>query len=70
MASSPGASKEQLQGAVACTRDVPNCKPDPKQDCSDVVNLSAFFVGTEYSKGDFYQRQQSQNHRGREAVYA
>ena len=52
MASSPGASKEQLQGAVACARDVPNCKPDPKQDCSDVVNLSIFFDGTGNNKDE------------------
>ncbi len=55
---------------MACSRDVPNDKPEPKQDCGDVVNLSAFLVGTENGKGDLYQRQQSQNRRGREAVYA
>ncbi len=70
MATKPSTSREDLQGAMACSRDVPNDKPEPKQDCGDVVNLSAFLVGTENGKGDLYQRQQSQNRRGREAVYA
>lgn len=42
--------KEQLQAAMACTRDVPNAPPSAKQDCSDVVNISIFFDGTGNNK--------------------
>jgi hypothetical protein len=38
--------QEQVRGALACNRDVPNDKPSAKQDCSDVVNVSVFFDGT------------------------
>lgn len=50
MASEDLVQKGQLQGAMACTRDVQNGKPGPKQDCSDVVNLSIFFDGTGNNK--------------------
>ncbi|CAD6508390.1 hypothetical protein LMG28727_00146 [Paraburkholderia kirstenboschensis] len=39
-------ASEQLQSALSANRDVPNSAPSPKQDCSDVVNISLFFDGT------------------------
>jgi vacuolar-type H+-ATPase subunit H len=42
--------KDSLQAAQACNRDVPTDAPGPKQDCSDVVNISVFFDGTGNNK--------------------
>ncbi|WOD20734.1 T6SS phospholipase effector Tle1-like catalytic domain-containing protein [Paraburkholderia kirstenboschensis] len=43
-------ANEQLQSAVSGNRDIPNSPPSPKQDCSDVVNISLFFDGTGNNK--------------------
>ncbi|MEZ2352239.1 DUF2235 domain-containing protein [Caballeronia sp. RCC_10] len=42
--------KENLQAAQATNRDVPPGQPAPKQDCSDVVNISVYFDGTGNNK--------------------
>lgn len=39
-------ANELIKGAVSANRDVPNSKPEPTQDCSDVVHISIFFDGT------------------------
>jgi|GEM_PF-266999 len=44
--------KESLQAAQASNRDVPADPPSPKQDCSDIVNISIFFDGTGNNKKD------------------
>ncbi|MBT2791052.1 hypothetical protein [Paraburkholderia strydomiana] len=43
-------ANEQLQSAVSGNRDIANSPPGPKQDCSDVVNISLFFDNTGNSK--------------------
>lgn len=42
--------KETLQAAQVANRDIPAGAPGPKQDCSDVVNISVFFDGTGNNK--------------------
>ncbi|WP_227246703.1 T6SS phospholipase effector Tle1-like catalytic domain-containing protein [Paraburkholderia caribensis] len=42
--------KEVLQAAQSANRDVPTGLAGPKQDCSDVVNISVFFDGTGNNK--------------------
>jgi hypothetical protein len=37
---------EKIETAQQSNRDVSNAKPEPTQDCSDVVNISVFFDGT------------------------
>ena len=41
---------DEIEALLACTRDVPNCKPTHTQDCSDVVNVSIYFDGTGNNK--------------------
>jgi hypothetical protein len=43
-------ANEQLQAAMASSRDVPTDEPSAKQDCSDVINISVFFDGTGNNK--------------------
>ena len=43
-------ANEQIQIAKAANRDVPDCKPSPSQDCSDVIHISVFFDGTGNNK--------------------
>ncbi|PFH10923.1 putative alpha/beta hydrolase family protein DUF2235 [Collimonas sp. PA-H2] len=42
--------QEELQAAIARSRDVPTDPPTTKQDCSDIVNISVFFDGTGNNK--------------------
>lgn len=35
-----------LKCAIAANRDISNCKPQPFQDCRDVVHIAVFFDGT------------------------
>lgn len=44
------AKGEKLTAARSSNRDVPEVKPNPKQSCSDVVNISVFFDGTGNNK--------------------
>nr|WP_315192325.1 DUF2235 domain-containing protein [uncultured Albidiferax sp.] len=39
-------ANDALQAAMVANRDVPDCKPGPNQDCSDIVHISVFFDGT------------------------
>jgi hypothetical protein len=41
---------KKLAAAYSCNRDVPTCKPVPKQNCSDIINISVFFDGTGNNK--------------------
>jgi len=43
-------ANEQLQAAIASSRDIPTDEPSAKQDCSDVINISVFFDGTGNNK--------------------
>lgn len=40
----------KLDAARSANRDAPKTKPDTKQDCSDVINISIFFDGTGNNK--------------------
>lgn len=42
--------KAKLAAVRSSNRDAPTTKPDAKQDCSDVVNISIFFDGTGNNK--------------------
>ncbi|MVW59118.1 DUF2235 domain-containing protein [Massilia sp. NEAU-DD11] len=41
---------DKLIAAQSSNRDAPDAKPSPKQNCSDVVNISVFFDGTGNNK--------------------
>lgn len=36
----------KLIAARACNRDTPSCKPNAKQNCADILNISIYFDGT------------------------
>ena len=44
------AKGEKLTAARSSNRDAPEVKPNPKQTCSDIVNISVFFDGTGNNK--------------------
>ena len=41
---------DRLAAARSSSRDTPRTKPNPKQNCADVVNISVFFDGTGNNK--------------------
>ena len=45
-------ANDQLQCALSANRDVPDCKPGPFQDCSDIIHIAVFFDGTGNNKDE------------------
>src|SRR5580693_102563 len=54
-------ANEQLQAAIASSRDVPAEEPGATQDCSDVINISVFFDGTGNNNADDEEKKKWSN---------